>query len=32
MMNNEFYAVCEKATDLMHIAIINKNYGIMCIF
>ena len=27
MMNNEFYAVCERATDLMHIAIINKNYG-----
>ena len=27
MMNNEFYAVCERATDLMHIAIINKDYG-----
>ena len=27
MMNNEFYAVCERAVDLMHIAIINKNYG-----
>ena len=27
MMNNEFYAVCERATDLMHIAIINKYYG-----
>ena len=26
-MNNEFYAVCERATDLMHIAIINKDYG-----
>ena len=25
-MNNEFYAVCERATDLMHIAIINKDY------
>ena len=25
--NNEFYAVCERATDLMHIAIINKDYG-----
>ena len=27
MMNNEFYAVCERAVDLMHIAIINKDYG-----
>ena len=27
MMNSEFYAVCERATDLMHIAIINKDYG-----
>ena len=26
-MNNVFYAVCERATDLMHIAIINKDYG-----
>ena len=26
-MNNEFYAVCERATELMHIAIINKDYG-----
>ena len=26
-MSNEFYAVCERATDLMHIAIINKDYG-----
>ena len=25
-MSNEFYAVCERATDLMHIAIINKYY------
>ena len=27
MKNNEFYAVCERATDLMHIAIISKDYG-----
>ena len=27
MKNNEFYAVSERATDLMHIAIINKDYG-----
>ena len=27
MRNNEFYAVCERATELMHIAIINKDYG-----
>ena len=26
-MNNEFYDVCERATELMHIAIINKDYG-----
>ena len=26
-MSNEFYAVCERATDLMHIAIIKKDYG-----
>ena len=26
-MNNAFYAVCERATDLMHIAIINKDLG-----
>ena len=27
MRNDEFYAVCERATDLMHIAIINKDLG-----
>ena len=27
MKNNEFYTVCERAADLMHIAIINKDYG-----
>ena len=26
-MNNVFYAVCERATTLMHIAIIDKDYG-----
>ena len=26
-MNNEFYAVSVRVTDLMHIAIINKDYG-----
>ena len=27
MMNNEFYAFCERATDLMFTNIINKDYG-----